>query len=170
MSHPLPHDHLFISYAPEDWALAEWLTLRLTVEGYRVWCSRFPIIGGECYPRDIDQAIRHRTFRFLALLSRASLPRPETIRERALALELARERHMEFLIALTIHELSPQELDWASQEIALISFHERWEIGYGQLLTRLRSVDTPRPLTNGQQIAMEARQFMSSRRSWHTVL
>src|SRR5438093_12082818 len=43
-------DHLFISYATEDWPLAEWLTRRLTAEGYRVWCDRFKLLGGESYP------------------------------------------------------------------------------------------------------------------------
>lgn len=56
-------DHLFLSYATEDWPLAEWLTRRLTAEGYRVWCDRFKLLGGESYPKDIDMALEHETFR-----------------------------------------------------------------------------------------------------------
>ena len=59
-------DHLFISYAWEDAALAEWLTLQLTNLGYAVWCDRFELLGGESYPRDIDAAIKDRRFRVLA--------------------------------------------------------------------------------------------------------
>lgn len=33
-------DHVFINYASEDSDFAEWLTLRLSGEGYRVWCDR----------------------------------------------------------------------------------------------------------------------------------
>ena len=40
-------DHLFISYATEDFVLAEWLTRKLTALGYRVWCDRFELLGGE---------------------------------------------------------------------------------------------------------------------------
>ena len=35
-----PREHLFINYAIENTALAEWLTRKLTAEGYRVWCDR----------------------------------------------------------------------------------------------------------------------------------
>jgi hypothetical protein len=52
-------DHLFVSYAWEDGALAEWLTLKLTAEGYRVWCDRFKILGGEMIDIDvIEEAFR----------------------------------------------------------------------------------------------------------------
>ncbi len=61
-----PGDHLFISYATEDGELAEWLTLRLTTEGYKAWCDRVKLLGGESYPRDIDKAIKTQTFRMLA--------------------------------------------------------------------------------------------------------
>ena len=74
-------EHLLINYATEDWALAEWLTRKLTAEGYRVWCDRFKLLGGESYPKEIDDAIKNRTFRMLSLLSRASLtkPNPQTV-------------------------------------------------------------------------------------------
>ena len=55
-------DHLFISYASENGILAEWLTLRLTAEGYKVWCDRTKLLGGESYPLDIDKAIKESTF------------------------------------------------------------------------------------------------------------
>jgi hypothetical protein len=64
-------DHLFISYATEDWPLAHWLTRRLTAEGYRVWCDRIKLLGGS-YPKVIDDALERRTWRFIALLSRFS--------------------------------------------------------------------------------------------------
>jgi hypothetical protein len=40
-------DHLFISYAGEDWPFAEWLALRLTAECYKVRCDRIKLLGGE---------------------------------------------------------------------------------------------------------------------------
>src|SRR5438045_6308152 len=48
---PIVRDHLFISYATEDRSLAEWLTRKLTADGYRVWCDCFSLLGGESYPR-----------------------------------------------------------------------------------------------------------------------
>jgi len=89
-------DHLFISYATEDIALAEWLTYRLTAAGYRVWCDRIKLLGGESYPEDIDNAIKNRTFRFLGLVSHASLRKPNPRKERTTAHNIARERQVDY--------------------------------------------------------------------------
>jgi len=66
-------EHLFISYASEDAAFTSWLALRLTSEGYKVWCDQYKLLGGEPYPSDITKAIQNDTFRFLAVLSKNSL-------------------------------------------------------------------------------------------------
>jgi hypothetical protein len=55
-THPF-NSILRLSYATEDAALADWLTLKLTAEGYLVWCDRFKMLGGERWPEDIDKAI-----------------------------------------------------------------------------------------------------------------
>ena len=69
-------DHIFISYATEQSALCDWLARRLAAEGYAIWCDRQKLLGGENWPNDIDVAINERTFRMLALLSRASMNKP----------------------------------------------------------------------------------------------
>src|ERR1700687_5583258 len=94
---PSLQDHLFISYAWENCALAEWLVRQLTAHGHRVWCDRFQMLGGESFPKIIDDAIKTRTFRLIALLSRHSLQKPNPRKERTLALSLARERGVDFL-------------------------------------------------------------------------
>ena len=66
-------DHLFISYAIEQAALAEWLTLKLTAEGYAAWCDRVKLLDGESYPKAIDKAIKERSFRLIGILSPESL-------------------------------------------------------------------------------------------------
>ena len=169
MASALTHDHLFVSFSPQDWGLAEWLTLRLTREGYRVWCSRFPVLGGERYPRNPEDALTTRGFRVLALISRASLANPNTTAEWTRAVALGRTRGHQVLIPLLIDTLDEAERDW-TMEVAPISFVERWETGLGRLLAALGAVDAPRPLPDGERVETEARQFMASRRSWHTVL
>ena len=84
--------HLFISYAIEDAALAEWLARKLVNEGYAVWLDRMKLLGGEPWPQDIDVAIKERTFRMLALLSEHSLKKPNPSKERTLALNISRAR------------------------------------------------------------------------------
>jgi hypothetical protein len=163
-------DHLFLSSAPPDWALAEWLALRLTTEGYRVWCRRFPLIGGERYPRDPNEAIARETFRLIALVSRASSSHAGAIRELELGLRIGRERKEEFVISLAADDLSPGDVPPALRDLALASFSRSWAAGMAELLAVLRAIAAPCPLLEGERIAREARAFMTARRSWHTVL
>lgn len=148
-------DHLFISYASEDRALAEWLTLRLTVEGYRVWCDRFKMLGGESFPKEIDRAIKNQTFRLLALLSRYSLEKPNPTKERTLALNIGKERNVDFMIPLVVGELKPTELNWMESDLSSISF-ANWAEGLQQLIKKLRSIDAPRPIEDvGKKFATD---------------
>jgi hypothetical protein len=146
----LDQDHLFISYAGEDGALAEWLTLKLTTLGYKVWCDRVKLLGGESYPLDIDEAIKHRTFRMLALLSGHSISKPNPLKERTLALNLARERKQDFLIPLNVDGLPPTALDWMTSDLSYIPF-TNWSAGLSALLKKLESVYTPRAEPDGAQ-------------------
>jgi hypothetical protein len=147
------HDHLFMSYAGEDWPFAEWLALRLTAEGYKVWCDRLKLLGGESYPKDIDEAIKNRTFRLLGVLSRHSVQKPNPLKERTLALNLARERNENFLIPLNLDGLSPTDLGWMVSDLTFISFHLSWAEGLAQLLKLLGASNAPRDFANGRSAA-----------------
>lgn len=144
MTDSTTREHLFISYATENRTFAEWLALRLTAEGYKVWCDRTHLLGGESYPDDIDDAIKNRTFRLLALLSHASLHKANPKKERTSALSIARERGIDFLIPLNVDGLSPAELDWMTSDLTFISFHPSWTTGLAQLLKKLEAIGTPR--------------------------
>ncbi|MBI4539883.1 MAG: toll/interleukin-1 receptor domain-containing protein [Gemmatimonadetes bacterium] len=146
-------DHLFISYATEDGVLAEWLALRLTAEGYKVWIDRFELLGGEPYPRDIDGAIKHRTFRLIHLVSRHSRDKPNPTKERTLALNLGRERNEDFLIPLNVGGLRATELNWMLSDLTYIPFFESWARGLGQLLKKLGRLNAPKSAVDGPRVA-----------------
>jgi len=146
-------DHLFISYAYEDAALADWLVRRLTAEGYRVWYDRFKLLGGESYPRDIDFAIKNETFRVIALLSRHSLQKPNPRKERTLALNISRARQKDFLIPLNVDGLRPEDIDWMTSDLTFIPFNQSWASGFRQLLSKLQAIDAPKLLSDGHRIA-----------------
>jgi hypothetical protein len=148
-------EHLFISYASEDYELAEWLTLKLTNEGYKVWCDRFELLGGESYPKDIDKAIKHKTFRIIALLSHNSIDKPNPVKERTLALNIGKERSMDFLIPLNVDGLSGTQLDWMTSDIVYIDFNKSWAEGLRRLLKKLNSIDTPKNLKEGGKIVSD---------------
>lgn len=147
-------DHLFVSYATEDGLIAEWLALRLTAEGYKVWIDRFELLGGEPYPKHIDQAIKERTCRVLALVSRHSIGKDNPRKEWTIALNVGRSRGCEdFLIPLNVTAVKPEDLPTFISDLTFIPF-DRWEKGLDQLLLKLRKIEAPRSAeSRGRDIA-----------------
>ncbi len=138
-------DHLFISYASEDHAFARWLALRLTAEGYRVWIDQFELLGGESWPRDIDVAIKSGSFRVLGLLSKHSIAKPTPLKERTLAINIAKQQGRKgFLIPINVDGLLPIELDWLTSDLTFIPFYQSWAQGLRQLVRCLEREGCPR--------------------------
>jgi hypothetical protein len=135
--------HLFISYATEDTLFVDWLCLRLLREGYRVWCDRLKLLGGESYPTDIDDAIAKTSFRFIAVLSKSSVKKPNPVKERTAALSIARERKENFVIPLNLDGLAASELGWMQSDLTYIPFNN-WGQGLSQLLKNLEAAGAPK--------------------------
>jgi hypothetical protein len=148
-------DHLFISYASEDWILADWLALKLASEGYKVWYDRIKLLGGESYPRDITAAIKNQTFRVLALLSRNSIEKPNPVKERTLALNIAKDWSTDFLIPINVDGLKATELDFMTSDLTFIPFEKSWFEGICALLKKLQQINAPRNQSRGQQVISE---------------
>lgn len=151
-SSPL-REHLFISYAWEDQVFARWLALRLTAEGYKVWIDQFKLLGGESWPADIDSAMKTRTSKVLALLSRNSISKPSPVKERTLALNIAKQPGMKgFLIPLNVDGLRAVDLDWLTSDITFVPFAESWSNGLAQLVKLLDREGCPKSTRDGRSI------------------
>lgn len=135
-------DHVFISYAWEDVALAEWLGAKLTCAGYKVWRDQDKLFGGESMTMDIDQAIKQHTHRMVGILSPASLSKPNPTKERTLALQLSRSRNVPFLILVNAG-VEPDDLHWNISDLVFVDFRWNWANGLDQLLKALKKADTP---------------------------
>jgi hypothetical protein len=147
-------DHLFINYAWEDHTFARWLALRLTAEGYKVWIDQFKLLGGESWPIDIDVAIKTRTFRLLALLSKHSIAKPNPLKERTLALNIAKKPGMKgFLVPLNVDGMAAADLDWLTSDITFVPFSSSWAKGLAQLLKLLDREQCPKGTNDGRAIA-----------------
>lgn len=149
-------DHLFISYASQDAALAEWLTRKLTAEGYLVWCERFKLLGGESYPEDIDNAIHSRACRVIALYSQASLKDREASRQRIITLGISAAQTPNFVVPLRVDHIPGEELDHASRRLVFVPFETNWATGLQQLLQKLDALSCPKLLPTGRRVAAEA--------------
>jgi len=148
-------DHLFISYAKEQAALCDWLARRLAIEGYAVWYDRLKLLGGEDWPKDIDLAIENRTFRMLALMSRAYIQKPNPRGEwlKGSAFGRSELKIEDFVIPLNTEGLQPQEIPWNFQTTNYIAFSPSWFNGLKDLLSKLESVKAPQALSEGHRLA-----------------
>lgn len=167
-------DHVFLSYATENAAFTDWLALKLAAEGYKVWYDRIKLLGGESYPRDIDYAISELTFRFVAVVSHASLTKDNPRKERTQALNIARARGVDFLIPLRLDAVEPQELGWQLSDLTYIPFDLSWSRGLGALLKRLETLGTPRDPQEGrgrvaQWLAADELVRQGSERVWSNL-
>lgn len=126
------------------------MALKLASAGYKVWYDRLKLLGGESYPRDITEAIKNQTFRVVALLSHNSISKPNPVKERTLALSIAKERNIDFLIPLNVDGLRPSELDFMTSDLVYIPFNEDWFRGLMALLKKLDSIAAPQDETRGR--------------------
>ncbi|MEX0287785.1 MAG: toll/interleukin-1 receptor domain-containing protein [Flavobacteriaceae bacterium] len=133
---------IFISYAYEDEVFAKWLARKLALYGYGVWIDQLKILGGESWVDDVDEAIKDRSYRVLAILSKDSLKKPNPKKERTLALKLENQRGLkDFIITLKLDHTDP---DWTLSDISWIPFYNSWNEGLRKTLKKLRSLDAPK--------------------------
>jgi TIR domain len=148
--------HLLINSAPADFPLADWLSRKLTAEGYLVWHSQVRFSSDDTFPSDIDEALKNETFRFIALYSKKSLKDPDLMRQRSLALSIAKDRKIDFVIPIRVNEIDKEKLDRATAVMEFIPFDTNWADGLNRLLKKLDSIGCPKPLAQGKTIAARA--------------
>jgi hypothetical protein len=139
-------DKIFISHAnPEDNEFSRWLTLRLISEGYPVWCDLVKLKGGEDFWRDIEQAIRTRTIKFLYVLSRVSNVKEGPLQELSVAKAVAsKEKLHDFIIPVHIDDLAYNEMNIEIKRLNAVSFEKAWAKGLEQLLRELEEEAVPK--------------------------
>ena len=147
--------YLFISSVIEDRAFSDWLVRRLTAEGYLVWNERLNLLGGESFPDHIDDVIKNESIRMIALYSEASLQNPEVMRQRTLALNIGKERNVDFLIPINVDGIDFNRLDFVTRSLKFISFDANWASGLHQFLEKLESINVPKFLSDGKVHAVE---------------
>lgn len=145
--------HVLIHYANQDRALGDWLTRKLTAEGYQIWSSGIKILGEDKYPQDIDDAIKNHVARVIAIYSENSLTNQELMRQRNIMLTLMQGENRKFLIPINVENMDVRELDKITSNLEFISFENGWVNGFKELLSNLETTNTPKPLLNGRTIA-----------------
>lgn len=132
-------DMVFISHANhEDNDFALWLALQVANAGYPVWCDLTKLLGGEDFWKDIEQAIRERTIKFVYVLSKKSNVKIGPLQELQVATNVARDRKFQdFVIPVLIDDLPPREFNIQLARLNAIPFSAGWASGLKSLLEKL---------------------------------
>ena len=137
---------VFISHAnPEDNAFTTWLSGQLALSGYSVWSDVARLVGGETFWDDIEETIRYRTAKVIAVLSKASLQKPGVLDEIDLAVRVERSAGLNrFVLPIRLDDLPYSEVRANIARKNIIDFGENWATGLHAVLHVLERDRTPR--------------------------
>jgi hypothetical protein len=160
-------DMVFVSHAnTEDNEFSLWLSLRLAMHGYPVWCDLTKLLGGEDFWDDIQQALANRTIKFIFVLSRDSNKKDGTLQELAYAKDVAKKLKgtiKDFIITARIDDIPYDDIDIRVHRQNHISFHPSWHDGFATLLKKLEEDLVPqRPDFNPDAVCSWWRQEFSA--------
>jgi len=98
---------VFISHAnPQDNDIAKWFATRLAAEGFNVWSDVTRLTGGEVFWDTIEEVIRHKTAKFVILLSNEGHQKPGVLDEVNLAISTERSIGLDsFVLPVRIDDL-----------------------------------------------------------------
>jgi hypothetical protein len=135
---------VFLNHAtPEDNQFTAWLAAKLTVAGYEVWCDFHRLKGGQDFWKEIEEVIRNRTARFIAITSRVGQDKDGVRNELSVALAIERDIP-DFVIPVRIDDLPFKEFKITVHKKNAIDFYGNWENGLRALLKSLEHYKVPR--------------------------
>jgi hypothetical protein len=152
------HDTILIDHVTSDHAIAAWLSRRLSLAGFRIWCRGTAPLAGEDADETVRTLIAHRANRYLPILSSASLADPLFLERCAIA--TARSQDLVIPCKGIISE------DWALPsrltKLVAADFSSSWREGLNAVLDALSSSGIRPSLAaeRGAQIAL--RDFLPS--------
>jgi hypothetical protein len=142
---------IFISHAtPDDNDFTRWLALKLIALGYEVWCDILFLDKGGDFWKDINNAIRENSIKFLLVTSSISVNREGVLKELAVAEKVKKKlQDNKFIIPLIIDEnLSYDDLPPEIIRLNAIDFKNSWAIGLKDLLEALEKQNVPKQNTD----------------------
>jgi len=136
------YQKIFVGHAtPEDNYFSAWLSAKLRLLGYDVWCDLSELLGGEDFWKNIEAVIRQESIKFLFVLSESSIAKKGVLQELALA-DRIKDR-ADFIIPLRISDIPGDALPTEIIRINYINFHNNWASGLRQLLDKLQKDGVP---------------------------
>lgn len=145
-------DVVFISHAtPDDNEFVRWLGTRLTGYGYKVWADIFDLAGGTPFWISIEDAIRKRAVKVVAVVSRASCdPNRGGVRNEISVADAVKKklRDPEFIIPVRIDDVPFADLPIQIHQLNTIDFSRGWGAKLADLVDTLTNAGVPRVVTD----------------------
>jgi hypothetical protein len=136
-------DLIFLSYAIEDIPFSDWLALKLTSAGYKVWYDRMSLLAGKSFIKEVDDAIGKRAYRVLALLSKSSIGKENPVNEWTKAIAVGKSIGIDdFLVTLNLDGLIASQIPWTLSQKSYVN--SSWADGLNLLLKTLVAANAPR--------------------------
>jgi TIR domain len=140
----LNRQSIFISHAtPEDNGFIRWLGARLELAGFSVWHDLGRLKGGDYFWDKIEKAIREESFKFLAVVSKASVNKPGVKDEWALAQTIEKSLPG-FVIPVRLDDYDFSQLPIGIHRKNVVDFASGWHKGLAQLIDTLIDANAPK--------------------------
>lgn len=149
-------DHLVIDHLDGDNTLAQWLARRLSIAGYRVWCRNYAPLAGTSADESIKTLIKTRAFRYLPVLSQASVECPDMASRRALAHANGENRGTDLVLPLYAVQVTKQRLDAQTGRLEGVHFENGWADGLKGVLAALIAIQAPKDAVGSTAFALES--------------
>ncbi len=145
-------DVVFISHAtPDDNEFVRWLGTRLTGYGYKVWADIFDLAGGTPFWVNIEEAIRKKAAKVVAVVSRASCaPDRSGVRNEISVADAVKKslKDSEFIIPVRIDDVPFADLPIQIHQLNAIDFSKGWGAKLADLVDTLTKAGVPRVVTD----------------------
>jgi hypothetical protein len=145
-------DVVFISHAtPDDNEFVRWLGTRLTGYGYKVWADIFDLAGGTPFWGSIEDAIRKKAVKVIAVVSKASChPDRSGVRNEISVADAVKKslKDPEFIIPVRIDDVPFADLPIQMHQLNVIDFSKGWGAKLADLVDTLTKAGVPRVVTD----------------------
>lgn len=156
LSTSLSFDHVIIDHDDADTALAHWLSRRLSLAGYFVWCRGLAPLAGSSVSETIRVLLATRANRFVPILSVTAVGSKD-FAERLLTghLESARRSSSIVLPALAT-KLSADDMKDRVKGLACADFTDSWANGLKQVEAALAATNCPRKPEGARELVLQS--------------
>ena len=149
-------DHVVIDHVDADAGLALWLSRRLTLAGFRVWCRGLAPLAGSSATDTIRSLINSRAHRYIAILSPEAVTDPEFTVRRTAALAAGAQRGSPILLPAIARPFNTNLVDQETRELTHAQFDASWAEGLKSVESALSAANCPRNPNGANELAIRS--------------